>query len=97
MTDDEKLMQQAFDAFEDTHFRIIGAGLLDQDLLDRNFTVATALRERLAQPKQEPVLFIHPDTFAITQAHVGAWKPGHELPGYTSPSTPPRSRASGRG
>lgn len=30
----------------------------------------------------EPVLFIHPDTFAMNNAHVGAWKPGHELTGY---------------
>lgn len=30
----------------------------------------------------EPVLFIHPDTFAMDNAHVGAWKPGHELTGY---------------
>lgn len=29
-----------------------------------------------------PVLFIHPDTFAMNNAHVGAWKPGHELTGY---------------
>jgi hypothetical protein len=46
---DRELMQQALDALKDTHYRIIGAGLLDQDLLNRNFTVATALRERLAQ------------------------------------------------
>ena len=31
---------------------------------------------------REPVLFIHPDTFAMNNAHVGAWKPGHELEGY---------------
>jgi len=48
-------MKQALDALEDTHYRIISAGLLDQYLLNRNFTVATALRERLAQPEQEPV------------------------------------------
>ena len=30
----------------------------------------------------EPVLFIHPSTFAMNNSHVGAWKPGHELPGY---------------
>ena len=30
----------------------------------------------------EPVLFIHPDTFAMNNAHVGAWKPGHELTSY---------------
>jgi hypothetical protein len=48
-------MKQALDALEDTHYRIISAGLLDQDLLNRNFTVATALRERLAHPEHEPV------------------------------------------
>jgi len=32
--------------------------------------------------RTEPVLFIHPDTFAMNNAHVGAWKPGHELTGY---------------
>lgn len=35
-----------------------------------------------AQVQGEPVLFIHPDTFAMNNAHVGAWKPGHELTGY---------------
>jgi len=51
-------MKLALDALEDTHYRIIRAGLLDQDLLNRNFTVATALRERLAQPEQEPVAWM---------------------------------------
>jgi hypothetical protein len=36
----------------------------------------------LAGVSGEPVLFIHPATFAMDNAHVGAWKPGHELPGY---------------
>lgn len=36
----------------------------------------------------EPVLFIHPDTFAMNNAHVGAWKPGYELPGYIPLYTP---------
>ena len=52
---DKEAMAMALEALEDTHYRIISAGLLDQDLLNRNFTVATALRERLAQPEQEPV------------------------------------------
>ena len=45
---------------------------------------ASALRAALAQQPVtgEPVLFIHPDTFAMNNAHVGAWKPGHELTGY---------------
>jgi len=50
---DKEAMKLALEALEDTHYRIISAGLLDQDLLNRNFTVATALRERLAQP--EPI------------------------------------------
>ena len=50
----------------------------------------TALREALAEAeKQEPVLFIHPDTFAMNNAHVGAWKPGHELPDYIPLYTTP--------
>jgi len=55
---DKEAMAMALDALEDTHYRIISAGLLDQDLLNRNFTVATALRERLAQPEQEPVAYV---------------------------------------
>lgn len=39
----------------------------------------------------EPVLFIHPDTFAMNNAHVGAWKPGHELTGYIPLYTHPAS------
>lgn len=38
----------------------------------------------------EPVLFIHPDTFAMNNAHVGAWKPGHELTGYIPLYTTPQ-------
>lgn len=43
---------------------------------------AERIKELEAQAGAEPVLFIHPDTFARAAAHVGAWKPGHELPGY---------------
>lgn len=39
---------------------------------------------------QEPVLFIHPSTFEMTQAHVGAWRPGYELPGYIPLYTTPQ-------
>ena len=41
----------------------------------------------------EPVLFIHPDTFAMNNAHVGAWKPGHELTGYIPLYTHPAPSA----
>lgn len=44
-----KAAEMALEALKDTHYRIIDAGLLDQDLLNRNFTVATALRQALAQ------------------------------------------------
>jgi hypothetical protein len=43
-----------------------------------------ALRKALADEKAqgvEPVLFIDADTLAMAAAHVGAWKPGHELDG----------------
>lgn len=44
----------------------------------------TAIQQAEAQQPDtgEPVLFTHPDTFAMNNAHVGAWKPGHELTGY---------------
>lgn len=42
----------------------------------------TAIQQAQQPAKGEPVLFIHPDTFAMNNAHVGAWKPGHELTGY---------------
>lgn len=49
-----------------------------------------ALAQQPATP--EPVLYIHPSTFEMDNAHVGAWKPGHELPGYiplfTHPAPP---------
>ena len=47
-----------------------------------------ALREAIQQAEaqqpatSEPVLFIHPDTFAMNNAQVGAWKPGYELTSY---------------
>jgi hypothetical protein len=53
MSDLRKAAEMALEALKDTHYRIIDAGLIDQDLLDRNFTVATALRQALAQPEQE--------------------------------------------
>lgn len=45
---------------------------------------ASALRTALAQQPAtpEPVLFIHPDTFAMNNAQVGAWRPGYELTSY---------------
>ena len=42
---------------------------------------------------QKPVLFIHPDTFFMDSAHVGAWKPGHELQGYIPLYTNPAPEA----
>lgn len=54
-------------------------------------TACKSVQKRLEaqQPATgEPVLFIHPDTFAMNNAHVGAWKPGHELPGYIPLYTP---------
>ena len=41
----------------------------------------------------EPVLFIHPSTLKWDKGHVGAWKPGYELPGYIPLylATPPRA------
>ena len=46
--------------------------------------------QAIAQVQGEPVLFIHPATFSMNQAHVGAWKPGHELPGYLPLYTTPQ-------
>lgn len=75
MTAHQELLKQALEALENPH---------ELDEYNRSIadTAITALREALAQPEQEPVLFIDPSTFAMASAHVGAWKPGHELPGY---------------
>lgn len=43
----------------------------------------------------EPALFIHPDTFAMNNAHVGAWKPGYELTSYIPLYTHPAPSAPG--
>ena len=43
-------------------------------------SLVEALSHQPATP--EPVLFIHPDTFAMNNAQVGAWKPGYELTSY---------------
>ena len=50
------------------------------DLAWSAWKARTALSQQPATP--EPVLFIHPDTFAMNNAQVGAWKPGYELTGY---------------
>ncbi len=82
---------------------IIANGLLDKRQLafiDPHLDMACeALIAELAKPDHipdagkmvEPVLFIHPLTFEMASAHVGAWKPGHELPGYIALyATPPQ-------
>mgnify|MGYP000104857872 CR=1 FL=1 len=52
--------------------------------------IRDSIRTAIAEvEKQEPVLFIHPDTLQMANAHVGAWKPGHELPGYLPLYTTP--------
>ena len=45
---------------------------------------AELIRAALSQQPAtgEPVLFIHPDTFAMNSAQVGAWRPGYELTSY---------------
>ena len=45
----ENAARQALEALEKTHYRIIDAGLLDQQLLNENFTATTNLREALAE------------------------------------------------
>jgi hypothetical protein len=85
---DKEAMKRALDAFEDTHYRIISAGLLDQDLLNRNFTVATALRERLAQPApvQEPVAEIVSDVNGhLSTRWSDEWTPDDGDKLYTHP------------
>lgn len=54
MTKNE-IIKLALEALKKTHYRMIDAGLLDQQLLNDNFTVAEALREALEQPEQEPM------------------------------------------
>ena len=50
------------------------------------------LIEPAAPTVVEPVLFIHPSTLKWDKGHVGAWKPGYELPGYIPLyATPPRA------
>jgi hypothetical protein len=48
------------------------------------------LRAALEDTEQSvPVLYIDPDTFSMAAAHVGAWKPGHEIKGYIPLYTAP--------
>lgn len=74
------LMQQALDALKalPTKTRAI-------DIAIRDIEVALVTAS-------EPVLFIDAQTLAMDNAHVGAWKPGHELPGnlplYLHPAQP---------
>ena len=54
------------------------------------------LIEPAATTVVEPVLFIHPSTLKWDKGHVGAWKPGYELPGYIPLylAAPPRAALS---
>ena len=69
------------------------------DEVARLQSLIAALREKLDHIPDagkmigpEPVLFIHPSTLEMASAHVGAWKPGHELPGYIALYTSPPQR-----
>jgi hypothetical protein len=78
------VLQQALEALEEIK---VNASDYDFDTAHerakkRQKKAIAALRKELAKPEQEPVLFIHPSTLEMASAHVGAWKPGHELPGY---------------
>lgn len=66
----------------------------DRRATDALANLRTAIQQAEAQPPAtgELVLFIHPDTFAMNNAHVGAWKPGHELTGYIPLYTHPAPR-----
>jgi len=65
-----------------------------RDAIDEHGIKRQALRQSLeaALKPGEPALFIDPDTLNMPAAHVGAWKPGHELEGYIPLYTaaPPR-------
>jgi hypothetical protein len=97
MTDLRKAAEMALEALKDTHYRIIDAGLLDQDLLDRNFTVATALRQALAQPEQKPVAWMYTSHYKgnewfITryQSELTTYKADKVQPLYTAPPSTPQ-------
>ena len=109
MTDTDKIMALAMDyrdapnAQAGAAYKTLRTAIddllaeLDQRLDDAR-SEATALRvneqnltERLAAG--EPILYIHPDTFAMASAHVGAWKPGHDRDGYIPLYTTPQPAA----
>ena len=73
MTDDEKLMQQALDALLEMNY-------------DQSYAKEVhALRERLAQPEQEPVAWADMDVRGEDKGL--SWTPGHfhTTPLYTTP------------
>lgn len=85
----ENAARQALEALKKTHYRIIDAGLLDQQLLNENFTAATNLREALAeQQAAEPVAWC-PDVCPITGRPFFMWiehhKTGQMVPTYGGP------------
>lgn len=86
--------QQALNALDEAT-TYTGSPSWSPSMTDECIAAASALRTAIQQAEAqqpatgEPVLFIHPDTFAMNNAHVGAWKPGHELTGYIPLYTPP--------
>lgn len=83
-----EVMKLALEALETCRIRSVSEWSVE-DITPKNVTAAiAALRTAIQQAEAqqpvtpEPVLFIHPSTFAMNNSHVGAWKPGHELPGY---------------
>lgn len=51
---DRAVVEQALEALKAAHYNLIDAGVLDQSLLNKNFTAHDALRTALAEPA-EPV------------------------------------------
>ena len=62
-------LKLALEALKTFHYAMIDAGVLDrQEVLNQGFTAATAIKEALAQPEQEPVAWLGLDLDNMAEA-----------------------------
>jgi len=85
---EREALKLALEALKAFHYAMIDAGVLDkQEVLNQGFTAATAIKEALAQPEQEPVAW-------LSKGGKGIWfhKPDESLgaiPLYAEPQRCP--------
>lgn len=68
ITIDKAVIEQALEALKTAHYKMIDAGMLNQAILNKNFTAHEALRDSLRQAMEQPTQQEPADDKALTLA-----------------------------